>query len=317
MCYDSSQPCFGSEKRGNVTSTLRRKITPYAHLIAPACRVLEIGPLDRPILSKAEHPGLFYADTHDYEQLHRIYSQDPGVIWEMVTPIDYVIESTYAASLAGEEKFDFVIHSHVLEHIPELIFFFQDVAEILKPGGFMAMTIPDKRYGFDRPRTVTTFPELYDVFIRGPEALAARALDYELNLQESYNREDLWAGAPEPEKILREKNGRALGPALAAYESGRQGRFGGIHFHVFTPASFIELLADLVWAGLLPFRLELFYDTQPGRHEFNVVLARDQLMRDKDRPAARVEREKLLLLAARLAESARLTEAERLTEARP
>jgi hypothetical protein len=57
-------------------------------LIDPSCRALEIGPLDRPILTKAAHPGLFYADVHDQQQLHRMYSQDPGVIWEAATPID-------------------------------------------------------------------------------------------------------------------------------------------------------------------------------------------------------------------------------------
>lgn len=275
-------------------SRLYQKITPYAALIAPSARVLEIGPLDRPILTKDTHSNLFYADIRSTEEIRTHYAGDPNVDMNHICAIDFVIKGSYASTLARARPLDWVIHSHVLEHMPDLIDFFNDMAAILGPGGRLAMTIPDKRYGADVLRTPTTFGEVYDVSCRGSAALAARCLDCAINTQSLYSREDLWAKEADTEKMLKQRGWGRPAAALEYYERAAIGRTGPIHFHVFTPGSFLVLAADLLRFGFSSFVLNEFYDTQPGRHEFNVVLARAELTEDEKA----AEYERLIEMAA-------------------
>jgi len=46
-------------------------------------------------------------------------------------------------------RFDYCLASHVIEHIPNPIAFFQSIAHLLKPGGVLSLAVPDKRYTFD------------------------------------------------------------------------------------------------------------------------------------------------------------------------
>ncbi|MDR2743308.1 MAG: class I SAM-dependent methyltransferase, partial [Treponema sp.] len=96
-------------------------------------RILEIGPLTTPNVKKSPGRNVFYADIRTTEEVKNFYKNDPNVVNDNIVPIDYVINGTYSDSLKNVEKFDYVIATHVIEHIPELISFFQDIAGILNP----------------------------------------------------------------------------------------------------------------------------------------------------------------------------------------
>ena len=61
----------------------------------------------------------------------------------------------------GESSFDFVIINHVLEHVANPIGAIRSIARILRRGGILALSIPDKRYTFDRGRAETSFEHLW------------------------------------------------------------------------------------------------------------------------------------------------------------
>ena len=55
----------------------------------------------------------------------------------------------------GDNRLDFIIASHVLEHLPFPLAALRNWYQVLAPGGNLVLKVPDKRYSFDirRPRT--------------------------------------------------------------------------------------------------------------------------------------------------------------------
>lgn len=64
----------------------------------------------------------------------------------------------------GDGRFDFVIITHVLEHVANPIKAVKEVFRITKPGGHVVLAIPDREYTFDRNRENTSFEHLHDDF---------------------------------------------------------------------------------------------------------------------------------------------------------
>ena len=128
-------------------------------------KILEIGPLNNPFFKKSEF-DVYYSDiknTDDVKERYEYFTDEKNII-----PIDYVIEDSYENAFKDENiKFDYVFLSHVIEHIPNPIYFLKDVSKILKKKGKLCFLIPDKRYTIDHYRENSSFADWYDVFIRG------------------------------------------------------------------------------------------------------------------------------------------------------
>lgn len=247
-------------------------------------RILEIGPRSNPRIKKSEG-AVFYADIRSTDEVRNFYKEqlpNDTEIHENICEIDYVISGSYRQSLSGVEKFDYVIACHVLEHIPRLIFFFQDIASVMSPEGRLCLTVPDKRYCFDHLRNTTSFAELYDIHQRGVDNLPARVLDQMLNSSRhpKANHARYWWKHNDYGESLE------LTPdfetARLAYERALAGEYIDVHFSVFTPESFLRLIHDLTKAALLPFRCLAFEATRPYEFDFNVVLQVDQSLTGDD-----------------------------------
>ena len=62
---------------------------------------------------------------------------------------------------------DFVICSHVLEHLAEPIGFIAEIYRVLRPGGLALIMLPDRRRTFDRSREPTTLDHLASEYRAG------------------------------------------------------------------------------------------------------------------------------------------------------
>lgn len=62
---------------------------------------------------------------------------------------------------------DFVICSHVLEHLADPIGFLDDIYRVLRPGGATLLLLPDRRRTFDRCREPTSLEHLISEFRSG------------------------------------------------------------------------------------------------------------------------------------------------------
>jgi SAM-dependent methyltransferase len=60
------------------------------------------------------------------------------------------------------EKYDFLLASHCLEHCANPLKTIQEWLRVIRPGGCLLLILPDKRYTFDHKRPVTPFAHLLD-----------------------------------------------------------------------------------------------------------------------------------------------------------
>jgi SAM-dependent methyltransferase len=67
---------------------------------------------------------------------------------------------------------DFVIASHVLEHLANPLAMLGEVHRVLRPGGVLLLLLPDMRRTFDAPRAVTPLDHLIDEFDRGVDTVS-------------------------------------------------------------------------------------------------------------------------------------------------
>ena len=121
---------------------------------------LEIGPLMAPIVTKDAAKRVYYLDHMSQKDLIEKYGHEPMVDTSKIEPVDFVVDKKSLKSSVGNMKFDYIVASHVIEHMPDLISWLQEVEEILKIGGVLALAIPDKRYTFDISRRTSTVNEV-------------------------------------------------------------------------------------------------------------------------------------------------------------
>lgn len=132
---------------------------------------LEIAPLFRPILSKSECK-IFYTDFTTAEDLRKKNKDHPALVsgqFKEIVDIDFVWfpGKRLAKCLPENTKFDFVLASHVFEHVPNPIDWLLNIFEVMKIGGILSLALPDKRECFDAFRQETQVSELIDAWVRG------------------------------------------------------------------------------------------------------------------------------------------------------
>ena len=245
---------------------------PWVQMIDPNKRILEIGPLATPVIPKnTELNNIYYADIRSTEEIKNLYKSDSNVNNDAIVFIDYVIKDSYSKDLKDVEQFDYILMIHVLEHIPQLIDFFLDIVNILKPGGKLCLTIPDKRYCFDHYRQPTSFAECYDIYSRRVNNNPLRVLDF-LSSWTINDPNFWWENNANFEHLMSTASGRQPIKVLNDYKSAINGEYFDVHFSVFTPETFLMLIFFLTKYNLFPFKIIKFFGTEIDSFEFNVVL---------------------------------------------
>ena len=118
-------------------------------------RGLEIGALHKPLVSR-QASDVRYVDYATTEEL-RANQFDPAVTLSDIVEVDIVWGGQPLPQLVGEPV-DYVVASHVIEHVPDLIGWLHELHGVLKPGGVLGLAFPDKRFTFDRLRHDTVSP---------------------------------------------------------------------------------------------------------------------------------------------------------------
>jgi SAM-dependent methyltransferase len=236
-------------------------------------RGLEIGALHNPLIARSE-ADVLYVDHAPTDEIRAKYADDStvgaivdvDVVWD-----DRPLRDALAEVLGVEEAVDFVVASHVVEHVPNLVGWLEDLAAVLRPGGVVALAVPDKRYCFDARRRESDVAEMIEAHLteRTRPGLAAT-----FDFWTKYDDVDtlaLWNGRPPPaEEPLRDRE--AFDRTVAAAESTS---YSDVHCWVFTPESFVTTLARLFDLDLVPsLELRSLRPTAPGSLEFHAVLAR-------------------------------------------
>tara|TARA_E500000178_G_scaffold352813_1_gene417106 strand:- start:2941 stop:4452 length:1512 start_codon:yes stop_codon:yes gene_type:complete len=118
---------------------------------------LEIGAFEHPA-SLPSGCEVEYCDIISVEEAQKVF---PEINHSKLAKIDHIVDvDKEGLNLFPSNKFDFVIINHVLEHLFDPIKAFQECLRILKPKGRLILSVPDKRFTFDRERPLTTIESI-------------------------------------------------------------------------------------------------------------------------------------------------------------
>jgi len=262
--------------------------------IEPNKRILEIGPLAWPNIQKQDGYNVFYADIRSTNEIKELYKNDVNVPNDKIVDIDYVIIGEYSEALKNVEKFDYIIATHVIEHVPQLISFFLDISNVMNPQGKLYLAIPDKRYCFDHFRAPTSFSECYDIYYRKinnfmPEQVLDQLLLHTIN-DASY----WWKNTNSFEHLVIDK--KKIEDVQKYYIQALNGKYIDVHFSVFTPESFLVLIFQMLCFNLFPFKCVEFENTDLYDNEFNIVFELNKNILTESHIDNKIEKENIMNL---------------------
>ncbi|MCE5194782.1 MAG: methyltransferase domain-containing protein [Nitrospiraceae bacterium] len=204
---------------------------------------LEIGPSYNPVAPKKEG---FNVETVDYiseEDLRKIYANKENCDASKIEKVDYIWESGMLHDLIGRESFyDWIIASHVIEHLPDPLSFLVSCSHLLKKNGILSLAIPDKRYCFDYFR----WPNSTGDFLQACEE--KRTLHNISSIYDNFaysckrNEMTAWGQDNKGEFSFNHKLEDA---ALQLEKRAKEELYINVHAWCFTPSSFRLILLEL------------------------------------------------------------------------
>ncbi len=238
---------------------------------------LEIGPLANPVVKKSDGT-ILYVDYADADRLRKRYFNDPHVDISKIVTVDALWgEKSLYEALDGKGV-DYIIASHVIEHVPDLVTWFGELHSVLLSGGVVRLAIPDKRYEFDYLRSETRLCDVLSAYlVRARVPQPHEIIDFCVNKVE-VDTASIWREEIDPDHLP--KSYTYEGAMWLARDVMSNGTYHDVHCWVFTPYSFAFLCMQLAEAGLLNFSCESFHDTEYGQLEFFVALVKSADQRE-------------------------------------
>lgn len=228
---------------------------------------LEIGPGDSPFPLAGGGTTVRYVDRWLPEDNARLF---PELGNTQFNKPDFVADlNIERLSTFEDASQDFVIASHVFEHLVEPLGQIADAWRVLRPGGTLLVFLPDRRRTFDRNRQPTSLSHLVEEYERGVNELDdAHLIEFIDNVPED------WGDAPPPRDQA---------------ERFERHRRRSIHVHCWSEAEFLEVLLHMIEKMDTPWELidRLVVEDVPSGIEFGIALRRPTVSIPNDVAAAR------------------------------
>jgi SAM-dependent methyltransferase len=237
---------------------------------------LEIGPLHTPFVSKDE-ADVVYVDIHAAEGLRDHYGQHPRFRARDIVEVDYALLSedglhSITEVTSAVAPFDWVIASHVMEHVPDLVRWLQDVAGVLEDGGLLSLVVPDRRYTFDALRPATTAGQILQAYHDRDVRPSIRAVfDHHYAAVHVPTREP--GATEEPLTPAGHIHDLAFVQDLLA-QASEGTEYLDAHVWVWTPQELVDQLATLASLDLIDFTVASLIPTPEEEIEFFLTLKR-------------------------------------------
>jgi SAM-dependent methyltransferase len=231
-------------REGRATSSTRRRLA-RSYLRGEG---LEIGALHMP-LKLPPQAKVRYVDRLSVAGLREHY---PELKELELVEVDVIDDGERLTTIA-DSSVDFLVANHFLEHCQDPIGTLANHFRVLRPGGTLYLAVPDKRYTFDRERPVTPLGHVIRDHTEGP---AWSRSEHYLEWAEKVDR--VLNDVPEEEATER----------AHVFEKNQY----SIHFHVWTPTDFLEMLIHCR-TTLLPELNVLTLQQNSG--EFIAVISKD------------------------------------------
>jgi 2-polyprenyl-3-methyl-5-hydroxy-6-metoxy-1,4-benzoquinol methylase len=234
---------------------------------------LEIGPSYSPVAAKRDGYNVEILDHCTKQDLLAKYGEH-FVDHNAIEEVDYVSSGQpYAELIGNRSTYDWIIASHVIEHVPDLIGFLNNCTDILKQEGILSLAIPDKRYCFDRLRPISGLAQIIDCHTENKTRHSKGKLaEYLLNVVR-LDRDIAWnpkiAMEQSYERISYVHTTEQVIQEIEKIEKSEE--YYDLHAWCFTPSSFRLVIEDLYNLGFIGLR-ETAFDSGDG-FEFYVSLS--------------------------------------------
>lgn len=179
---------------------------------------LEIGALQDPLKVK-KGVQVRYVDIAPTAELRWLY-RDKGA--RHLVEVDIVDDGERLATVA-DQSHDFAIANHFLEHCEDPIGALRNLLRVVREGGVVYLSVPDKRFTFDQPRPATSLQHVLADHEQGPERSRAQHYD----------------------EVVRLTMRPGSEVAVQAKVQELQAQEFRIHFHCWTQLELMELLVTL------------------------------------------------------------------------
>ena len=249
---------YGRGEGRSLVSALENRRKKVLSEVDPLGLGLEIGPSHNPIAPKCDGFNVKILDHLDQHGLREKYSKH-NVDIEKIEEVDYVWSGESLEELVGKvEVFDWIIASHVIEHVPDLIKFIQQCEKLLKLGGKLSLVIPDKRYCFDYFNPTTLTGELLDAYLQNHiKPSPGKIFDHFINAA-TCSGQIAWDKDSSGSMGLL----HTASQAKELYErSINSNEYIDVHSWRFTPESFRLIISDLRLLKLINFSILKEYET--------------------------------------------------------
>ena len=230
----------------------------FRNFVSPDERGIEIGPLTRPTFPAETGYTVESLDHADTETLVKKYENDPHIEVEKIQPTDWVWTGGSYTSIPGiPTDFDFLVSCHSIEHSEDLVQFLKDCSELLREGGLVLLTVPDKRLEFDFYRPTTTLGDaLMGHYF--PAALDFKARVDDLELSSRLNGDISWSEARGVQAAIAGnrpvpiRSDSQLVDELASIDSwSEETGYRDAHRWVFEPITLMRIVEGLRSLGLI------------------------------------------------------------------
>jgi SAM-dependent methyltransferase len=136
-----------------------------------------------------------------------------------------------------DHSLDYVLASHVLEHVANPVAALAEWYRVLRPGGIIYLIVPDRRATWEHARALTSVEHMLEDFARGTTAADATHID-EFVFQADWS---LYSPETPPDEVPA-KQAELARTMHWAVENQQE---INIHFHTFEPSNVRELLERL------------------------------------------------------------------------
>lgn len=249
---------------------MTRKEKILRHIDIASSRGIEIAPLVNPVIEKSDG-DVYYVDHATTDELKQKFRDDKNINTEMICHVDYVWgEQTLSEAVGSSGLFDYCVSSHVIEHVPDLVSWLREISEILTDEGIASFAIPDKRYTFDARRRITSISDVVGAYVRKLRRPSGFNIYDHLNNFINVPVSDAWDPAFDASQVPKVYSRDVA--LTAAIELENADTYNDCHCWVFTPRSFLSLMAEMGEHGLLDFEVIDFYGTEHNTLEFFAAL---------------------------------------------
>jgi hypothetical protein len=221
--------------------------------------IIELGPLHNAIAAKRDGWQTTIVDHDSQAEIINKYKNDPAVDINLIEEVDIIWKQgplAEAFSPTQYHTFQAIIASHVIEHIPDFIGFFQSAQHLLNPdSGVLVLAVPDKRFCFDAFRPVSTTGRILEAHTQNVQRHSRAALFDHLAYSVHADDRCAW-GRETPSKLSFSSNIETALSIFEAWSSDSSAPYIDCHGWQFTPASFELLIMELSELGLIDWRID-------------------------------------------------------------